>query len=96
MTAYDVIKRPIVTEKSMGMSAEKKYTFEVSKKATKIEIKKAVEEIFNVNVEKVTTMNMLGKYKRMGQNIGKRADWKKAIIKLTPESKSIEFFESMS
>ncbi len=96
MTAYEIIRRPIVTEKSMGAAADKKYTFEVARDANKIEIKKAVEEIFGVSVDKVTTMNVLGKFKKVGANMGKRADWKKAIVKLTPASRGIEFFESMS
>ena len=96
MTAYEIIKRPIVTEQSMDQMADRKYTFEVDPSANKIEIKKAVEEIFGVTVEKVTTMNMDGKVKRMGMNIGKRANWKKAVVKLTEKSKTIEFFEGMA
>ena len=95
MTAYEIIKRPIVTEQSMDQMADRKYTFEVDPSANKIEIKKAVEEIFGVTVEKVTTMNMDGKVKRMGMNIGKRADWKKAVVKLTEDSKTIEFFDGL-
>lgn len=95
MTAYEIIKRPIVTEQSMDQMADRKYTFEVAPSANKIEIKKAVEEIFGVTVEKVTTMNMDGKVKRMGMNIGKRADWKKAVVKLTEKSKTIEFFDGL-
>lgn len=94
MVAHDIIRRPIITEKSMDQTADKKYTFEVAKNANKIEIKKAVEEIFKVEVEKVTTMNYKGKPKRQGVFIGKRADWKKAVVKLTPSSKTIELFES--
>lgn len=95
MTAYEIIKRPIVTEQSMDQMADRKYTFEVDPAANKIEIKKAVEEIFGVTVEKVTTINMDGKVKRMGMNIGKRADWKKAVVKLTEKSKTIEFFDGL-
>lgn len=95
-TAYDIIKRPIVTEKSMGQTADRKYTFEVATDANKIQIKQAVEEIFKVDVESVRTMNMLGKFKRQGVHRGKRPDWKKAIVKLTEKSKTIEFFEGMS
>lgn len=95
MTAYEIIKRPIVTEQSMDQMADRKYTFEVAPSANKIEIKKAVEEIFGVTVEKVTTMNMDGKVKRMGMNIGKRANWKKAVVKLTEKSKTIEFFDGL-
>lgn len=92
---HDIIIKPIITENSMDDMASKKYTFAVSKKANKIEIKQAVEKIFGVKVEKVNTMNMIGKVKRMGAKQGKRADWKKAIVTLRPESKEIEFFEGM-
>ncbi len=94
MTSHDIIKRPIITEQSMEGVAEKKYTFEVAKSANKIQIKKAVEEIFKVKVQKVTTINYDGKVKRMGVHIGKRADWKKAVVKLTADSKTIELFEN--
>ena len=83
MNSYDIVKRPIITEHSMDQMADRKYTFEVAPEANKIEIKKAVEEIFGVKVEKVTTMRVLGKIKRMGANSGKRPDWKKAIVKIT-------------
>ncbi|MBQ7809811.1 MAG: 50S ribosomal protein L23 [Clostridia bacterium] len=97
MTAHDIIRRPIVTENSMAQMQEKKYTFEVDKRANKIQIKEAIEELFNgVKVESVNTMNVLGKYKRMGANIGKRADWKKAIVTLKEDSKTIEFFDGMA
>ena len=79
----------------MDVMADKKYTFVVDKKSNKTEIKNAVEKIFGVKVESVNTMNMLGKKKRMGMNVGKRADWKKAIITLTEDSKTIEFFEGI-
>lgn len=92
---HDIIIRPIITEDSMNEMANKKYTFVVDRRANKVEVKRAVEEVFGVEVEKVNTMNMMGKMKRMGRNQGKRADWKKAIVKLTPESKEIEFFEGM-
>ena len=95
MMSYEIIKRPIITENSMDQMADKKYTFEVAKDANKIEIKKAVEEIFGVKVEKVTTMVVLGKVKRMGANSGKRPDWKKAIVKLAEGSKTIEFFDGL-
>ena len=94
MTSHDIIKRPIITEQSMEGVAEKKYTFEVDKNANKIQIKKAVEEIFKVKVDKVSTINYIGKPKRMGVHAGKRADWKKAIVKLTADSKTIELFEN--
>ena len=94
MTSHDIIKRPIITEQSMEQVADKKYTFEVAKSANKIQIKKAVEEIFKVKVQSVTTINYMGKTKRMGVHVGKRADWKKAVVKLTADSKTIELFES--
>ncbi len=95
-TAYDIIKRPIITEQSMEAAAAKKYTFEVAKTANKIEIAKAVEEIFGVKVEKVNTLNMKGKTKRMGRYPeGRRPNWKKAMVTLTADSKTIEFFEGM-
>ncbi len=95
-TAYDIIKRPIITEKSMSATADKKYTFEVAKDANKIEIAKAVEEIFGVKVAKVNTLNMQGKLKRVGRYPeGRRASWKKAMVTLTEDSKTIEFFEGM-
>ena len=78
----------------MDAAADKKYTFEVAMSANKIQIKQAVEEVFKVKVDKVTTMNYIGKPKRMGVHAGKRSDWKKAIVKLTPDSKSIEIFEA--
>ena len=96
MTAYDIIKKPVVTEASMVATAERQYTFVVDKRATKNEIAKAVEKIFEVKVERVNTMNYDGKKKRMGAGRpGKRADWKKAIVKLTEDSKTIELFEEM-
>ncbi len=94
MNAYDIIIAPIISEKSMGMLAEQKYTFKVSANANKIEIKKAIEEIFKVEVDKVTTINVIGKNKRVGVHEGKRSDWKKAIVKLKG-TKTIEFFESL-
>ena len=78
----------------MDQVADRKYTFEVAKGANKIEIKKAIEEIFKVQVEKVTTINYIGKPKRQGVFAGKRADWKKAVVKLKEGSKTIELFES--
>ena len=92
---HDIIKKPIVTEQSMADMAENKYTFEVSKKANKTEIKKAVEKIFGVNVEKVNTLNYDGKVKRMGRSEGRTASFKKAVVKLTADSKEIEFFQGM-
>lgn len=95
MMSYEIIKKPVITENSMDQMADRKYTFEVAKDANKIEIKKAVEEIFGVKVEKVTTMRVLGKVKRMGASSGKRPDWKKAIVKLSEDSKTIEFFDGL-
>mgnify|MGYP001104849305 CR=1 FL=1 len=92
---HDIIVKPIITEKSMEDMNENKYTFVVDKRANKTEIKKAVETIFGVKVEKVNTMNMLGKMKRQGIHSGRRPSWKKAIVKLTDDSKKIEFFEGM-
>lgn len=92
---HDIIIRPLVSEQSMEAMADKKYTFVVKKTANKTEIRKAVEKIFGVKVEQVNTMNMIGKYKRMGKHEGKRPDWKKAIVKLKADSKEIEFFEGM-
>ncbi|KGP89730.1 50S ribosomal protein L23 [Pontibacillus chungwhensis BH030062] len=89
----DIIKRPVITERSADLMAEKKYTFEVSPKANKTEIKEAIEVIFGVKVEKVNTMNLNGKFKRMGRYGGYRADRKKAVVKLTPDSQDLEFFE---
>lgn len=79
----------------MDDMAENKYTFVVDKKANKSEVKKAIETVFGVTVEKVNTMNMLGKIKRQGATSGRRPSWKKAIVKLTDDSKKIEFFEGM-
>ena len=79
ITAYDIIIKPVVTESSMEAMEQKRYTFKVDPKANKSEIKKAIETIFGVKVKKVNTMNITGKKKRMGANVGKRSDWKKAI-----------------
>ncbi len=95
MVAQDIIVRPIITEKSMLGASEKKYTFEVAKKAGKIEIAKAVEELFNVKVAKVNTVNVRGKLRRQGRSQGYTRAWKKAYVTLTEDSKNIEFFEGM-
>ena len=95
LTSHDIIRKPIITEKSMASMAEKKYTFIVHVNSNKSQIKRAVEEVFNVKVEDVNTINGLGKTKRQGVHVGKRADYKKAIVKLTEESNGIEFFEGM-
>ena len=93
---YEVIKRPIITEKSMEMLDENKYTFEVDKNANKPEIKAAIEAIFDgVKVKKVRTMNYEGKKVRTKYGYGKRADWKKAIVTLTDDSQEIEYFEGL-
>ena len=91
----DIILKPVITEKSMDGLQIGKYTFKVAKDATKPEIKKAVEKLFGVEVDKVTTMNVRGKEKRVGRFIGTTASWKKAIVTLTADSKAIEFFEGM-
>ena len=96
MTAYDIIIKPILSEKSYDGIANKKYTFMVHPDATKTQIKNAVEEIFEVKVEKVNTINVTGKMKRMGRTEGRRPSYKKAYVQLTDESKSIEFFESLA
>ena len=94
--AYDVIVKPIITEQSMETADEKKYVFMVAVDSNKTEIKKAVEEIFGVKVEKVNTIRMDGKVKRQGAfPRGRRAAYKKAMVKLTADSKTIEFFEGM-
>lgn len=93
---YDVILRPVVTEKSMNAMAEKKYVFYVHPEATKGQIKEAVEKMFEgAKVEKVNTMNLDGKTKRRGMTFGKTAKKKKAIVKLTDDSKDIEIFEGL-
>lgn len=93
---YEVILRPIVTEKSMDLINENKYTFKVDKRSNKPEIKNAIEKIFDgVTVKKVRTMNYVGKKKRTKFGYGKSNDWKKAIVTLTEDSKEIEFFEGM-
>jgi large subunit ribosomal protein L23 len=95
-TSYDIIIKPIISEQSMEAVDLKKYAFKVDKTANKTEIKKAVEEIFGVKVEKVTTTNVPGKKKRQGRYPeGSTASWKKAVVKLTDDSKTIEFFEGM-
>ncbi len=94
-SARDIILKPVITEKSMAGIAEKKYTFKVAKDANKIEIAKACEEIFDVKVAKVNTINCRGHLKRQGRTQGYTPSWKKAIVKLKEDSKGIEFFESM-
>ncbi len=93
MDAREVIKRPVITERSTDLMAEKKYTFDVDTRANKTQVKAAVEEIFGVKVEKVNIMNYKGKFKRMGRHAGYTNKRRKAIVKLTADSKEIEFFE---
>ena len=94
--AQDIIIKPVITEKSMDMGAEKKYVFKVAKDATKPEIAKAIEELFKVDVAYVRTMNMKRKPRRLRYSQGYTAAWKKAIVTLTPDSKTIEFFEGLN
>lgn len=92
----DIILRPVITEATMAGIAMKKYTFEVAKDAGKIEIAGAVESLFpGAKVAKVNTLHVRGRQKRMGKNVGTTPAWKKAIVTLKPDSKTIEFFESM-
>ena len=96
MNAYDIILRPVITERSMEAVAEKKYVFQVAVDSNKTEIKAAIEEIFGVKVAKINTIRMQGKVKRTGAYpAGRRAAFKKAIVTLTADSKTIEFFEGM-
>ena len=90
----DVLLRPYITEKTTALMAENKYTFVVPLTANKIEIRQAVEQIFKVRVLDVNTIRVMGKTKRMGKNLGKRSDFKKAIVKLAPGER-IEFFEGV-
>ena len=95
METYDIIKAPHVTEKgSIQKEMNNQITFKVDKRANKVEIKKAVEKIFKKKVLSIQTINVNGKKRRVGRNIGKRPDWKKAIIKLVP-GENIEFFEGV-
>ena len=94
-TGYDVIIRPIITENSMDMAADKKYAFKVAKDSNKTEIRKAIEEIFGVDVAKVNIVNVNGKKKRLGRTFGTTSSYKKAIVTLTPDSKEIELFGDM-
>ena len=94
--AQDIIIKPIITEKSMDLTADKKYVFKVAKDATKPEIAAAVEELFKVDVKSVNTINMKKKPKRMGVHFGYTSEWKKAIVTLKADSKPIEFFEGLN
>ncbi|EON70990.1 50S ribosomal protein L23 [Lysinibacillus sphaericus] len=93
MEARDILKRPVITERSSELMAEKKYTFEVDTRANKTQVKDAVEEIFGVEVEKVNVLNYKGKFKRVGRYGGYTNKRRKAIVKLTTDSKDIELFE---
>ncbi len=96
MNAYDIIRKPVITEQSMEGVADKKYVFKVAVNATKTEIKSAIEEIFGVKVAKVNTLRQQGKVKRTGRYPeGARAEYKKAVVTLTADSKTIEFFEGI-
>lgn len=100
MSAYDIIKKPLLSEKSYATIPEKKYTFVVDLNATKVQIRQAVEEIFKVKVQRVNTLVVKGKKKtqntKQGRSVGRTSDYKKAIVWLTKESKPIEFFESLN
>lgn len=95
-TAHDIILKPVITEESMAGLMIKKYTFKVAKDANKIEIAKAIEEVFpGTKVAKVNTMNVRGQKRRQGYNVGYTPSWKKAVVTLTEDSKEIEFFNDM-
>ena len=94
--AQDIILKPVITEKSMDGISSKRYTFKVASDATKPEIAAAVEELFDVKVAKVNTINMKKKPKRLGYHYGYTAEWKKAIVTLTADSKEIEFFNGLN
>ena len=94
--AQDIILKPLITEKSMDMMADKKYAFKVATDATKPEIAHAVEELFGVKVASVNTINMKSKPKRVRYALGRTAEWKKAIVTLKADSKTIEFFKGMN
>ena len=95
MNNYDVIIKPIITEHSMEMIADKKYTFKVDVRANKYQIKAAIEEVFGVKVDSVHTMQYDGKVRRVGRTIGNTNRFKKAIVKLTADSKTIDFFDNI-
>jgi large subunit ribosomal protein L23 len=93
--AYDIILKPVISERSMDEAQNRKYTFKVAVDANKTEVKHALEEIFGIEIEKVNIMNVKGKTKRRGKNVGRTAASKKAIVSLTPKSKEIEFFQGL-
>lgn len=92
---HDIIKRPIITERTSDMMADKRYVFEVDMRSNKTEIKDAIEQIFKVKVVSVNTMRVVGKPKRYGRHFGYRPNWKKAIVQLSDDSKELEFFETV-
>lgn len=92
---YDVIKRPVITEQTTELMNDKRYVFEVELRASKTEIKSAVEQIFKVKVTKVNTLRMPAKPKRYGKHSGYTSEWKKAVVQLSDDSKALEFFESV-
>lgn len=94
-TAYDIILEPVISEQSMDVAQDKKYTFKVARDANKTQVKLAIEEIFGVEVARVNIMNYDGKVKRMGRNVGRTSAYKKAIVTLTESSKEIEFFQGL-
>ncbi|MCL6592996.1 MAG: 50S ribosomal protein L23 [Alicyclobacillus sp.] len=94
MDPRDLIKRPVITERTTELMEERKYVFEVDKRANKVEIRQAVEKLFGVKVEQVNTLRVPGKQKRVGRFVGHTPEWKKAIVKLTADSKPIELFNS--
>lgn len=100
MNAYDIIKKPLLSEKSYATIPDKKYTFIVDINANKIQIRQAVEQIFKVKVKSVNTLIVKGKVKtqntKQGRSVGRTSDYKKAIVRLTADSKPIEFFESLN
>lgn len=96
MDSRDVILKPVLTEKSYDDIVAKKYTFEVALRATKSDIRRAVEDVFGVKVAKVNTLRQIGKLKRQGYHIGRRPEVKKAFVTLTKDSKTIEFFDSLA
>ena len=95
LTSHDIIRKPVITEKTMTAMAENKYTFIVHINSNKSQIKRAVEEVFGVKVASVQTIRTMGNTKRMGVHVGKRSDYKKAIVTLAADSKGIEFFEGL-
>jgi len=94
-SAYDIIITPVISEMSMDEAHKKKYTFKVAKGANRTQVKAAIEEIFGVEVAKVNTMNVVGKVKKMGRNVGMTPSSKKVVVTLTPKSKEIEFFQGL-